>query len=208
MKINRFKLWAVAVSFMLAVPTFAQDGPNAENGKKLYEANNCGSCHALDKKLVGPALRGVHERRSEEWLVSWIRNNKKFRESGDADAIKLYNDYGGAAMNIFENLTPADVLDIVEYIKTAPAPKAASGPAVASTGGEQDGDDPTTKYILLILVAVFSIVLVVLARVRNTMKRIAAEKSRKIILNFLITRNGINAICQKQLQTGILLYWH
>ena len=177
MKINRFKLWAVAVSFMLAVPTFAQDGPNAENGKKLYEANNCGSCHALDKKLVGPALRGVHERRSEEWLVSWIRNNKKFRESGDADAIKLYNDYGGAAMNIFENLTPADVLDIVEYIKTAPAPKAASGPAVASTGGEQDGDDPATKYILLILVAVFSIVLVVLARVRNTMKRIAAEKS-------------------------------
>ncbi len=173
---NRFKIWAIASLIAITTPTFAQDAPNADNGKKLYEANNCGSCHALDKKMVGPALRGVHERRSEEWLIQWIRNNKKFRESGDPDANKLYQEYGGAAMNIFENLTPAQVLDIVEYIKTAPAPSApkTTGPAVDSNAGDQD--DSSTKYILLILVAVFAIVLMVLARVKNTLKRIAAER--------------------------------
>lgn len=177
MNINRFKFWAVATMFAFSSPTFAEEARSAEEGKKLYEANNCGSCHALDKKLVGPALRGVHERRSEEWLVSWIRNNKKFRESGDADANKLYQEYGGAAMNIFENLTPAQVLNIVEYIKTAPAP-AAAGPKVAvDATADADKSDPSTKYILLILVAVFSIVLVVLARVRSTLRKIAAEKS-------------------------------
>ena len=174
MKINRFKIWAVSASFAITAPIFAQGAPNAEEGKKLFDANNCGSCHALDKKLVGPALRGVHDRHSNEWLIQWVRNNKKFRESGDADAIKLYNDYGGAAMNIYENLTPAQVLDIVEYIKTAPAP-AAPKTDTAVTSSDAPVTDPTTKYVLLILLAVFSIVLIVLARVRNTLKRIAAE---------------------------------
>src|SRR6056300_1480985 len=101
MKINRLRVWAVALAFAVTTPILAEEAArSAEEGKKLYEANNCGSCHALDKKVVGPALRGVHERRSEEWIVQWVRNNKKFRESGDPDANKLYNDYGGAAMNI------------------------------------------------------------------------------------------------------------
>ncbi len=175
MSINRFKFWALAALLAVSVPSFAQDKPNAEEGKKLYEANNCGSCHALDKKVVGPALRGVHTRRSEEWLVQWIRNNKKFRESGDADANALYQEYAGAQMNIFENLKPADVLNIVEYIKTAPEPKKPSAVADPNAGGA-DKEDPSTKYILLILVAVFAIILFVLARVKNTLKRVAAER--------------------------------
>ena len=177
MKINRLRVWAVALAFAVTTPILAEEAArSAEEGKKLYEANNCGSCHALDKKVVGPALRGVHERRSEEWIVQWVRNNKKFRESGDPDANKLYNDYGGAAMNIYENLSPADVLNIVEYIKTAPAPKAKTA-NVAVAGASSDEEDPSTKYILLILVAIFAIVLIVLARVRNTLKRLAAEKN-------------------------------
>lgn len=174
MNISRIKMWALAIGFTIASPILSQAQPNADEGKKLYEANNCGSCHALDKKVVGPALRGVHERRSEDWLVQWIRNNKKFRESGDADAIAIYNEYGGAAMNIFENLTPAQVLDIVEYIKTAPAPAAPK--TDAPVGPAEPQADPSTKYILLILVVIFGIVLMVLGRVKNTLRRVAAEK--------------------------------
>ena len=130
------------MAFMaVSVSSYAQDKRNAENGKKLYEANNCGSCHALDKKMVGPALRGVHTRHSEDWLVQWVRNNEKFRkETKDPDAIALYNEYGGAAMNIFENLTPANVLDIVEYIKTAPEAKKATVVAVSENQKEDDND--------------------------------------------------------------------
>ena len=174
MSINRFKFWALTALLAVSAPSFAQDKPNAEEGKKLYEANNCGSCHALDKKVVGPALRGVHTRRSEEWLIQWIRNNKKFRESGDADANALYQEYGGAQMNIFENLTPAQVKNIVEYIKTAPEPKKPTAVVDPNAGG--DKEDPSTKIILLILVAVFAIILVVLAKVKKTLKRAAIEK--------------------------------
>ncbi len=148
---------------------------NAEEGKKLYEANNCGSCHALDKKVVGPALRGVTERRSEEWLVQWIQNNKKFRESGDADAIALFNEYGGAAMNIFENLKEADIKNILEFIKTAPKPTAAKAAAGTAASTPQD-NSKATMYALLSLVAVFFIVLIILTKVKATLRKLAAEQ--------------------------------
>lgn len=157
----------------------AADKPNAEEGKKLYEANNCGSCHALDKKVVGPALRGVSSRRNEEWLIKWIRNNEALRKSGDADANALYKEYGGAAMNIFENLTPDQVRHILEYIKTAPKPVAAKKPAAGADAAPKD--DSSTLYILLALIGIFVIVLFILGKVRNTLRRLAAEQSGEVL---------------------------
>ena len=142
---KNMKVWMLSAVMAISVSSYAQDKPNAENGKKLYDANNCGSCHALDKKLVGPALRGVGTRHSSDWLVKWVRNNEKFRKvDKDPDAIALYNDNGQAAMNVFENLTPANVLDIIEYIKTAPAPAKVATVVVDNTDKE---DDSTTLYI-------------------------------------------------------------
>lgn len=123
---------------------------------------------------MGPALRGVTDRRSEEWLIKWIRNNEAFRKSGDADANALYKEYGGAAMNIYENLSPNQVKHILEYIKTAPkpAPKA----PVVSTDGEAVKADSNALYILIALIGVFIIVLIILGKVRNTLRRLAAEQ--------------------------------
>ena len=72
----------------------------ATEGEKLFKAN-CTSCHAMDIKQTGPALNGVHTRRSEEWLLKWILNNEKFRESGDKDAIAIFIEYNKVAMNSF-----------------------------------------------------------------------------------------------------------
>ena len=173
MIIKHLKGWALAAILAVSAPVLAQDAPSADEGKKLYEANNCGSCHALDKKVVGPALRGVTDRRSEEWLIQWIRNNEKFRKSGDADANALYEEYGGAAMNIFENLSPLQVQHILEYIKTAPAPVQEKAQTTDVTAEE---DNSNSIYILLILVAVFAVVLLVLSKVKNTLLRVAAEQ--------------------------------
>ena len=43
-------------------------------GKSLFNAN-CAACHKLDKKLVGPALGKISERREMDWLKAWIKNN-------------------------------------------------------------------------------------------------------------------------------------
>lgn len=156
---------------------FAQDAPSAEEGKKLYEANNCGSCHAFDKKIVGPALRGVTERRSEEWLLQWIKNNKKFRESGDADANALFKEYGGAAMNIFENLSDVQIKNILEYIKNAPKPVVAKVAETPVNGTPAQSTGNTSLYVILSLVGVFLVVLMILTKVKSTLRKLAAEQS-------------------------------
>lgn len=161
----------------------AESKPNAEEGKKLFEANNCGSCHQLDKKAVGPALRGVTKRRSEEWLVKWIRNNEALRKSGDADAIALFKEYNGAGMNIFESLTPANVKDILAYIETAPKP---TPPKKADGAGEKAGASgaasaDTALYIVLVLIGILLIVLVILGKVQNTLRRLSAQQDSNVL---------------------------
>ena len=78
-----------------------------------------------------------------------------------------------AARNNETSAFRANVLDIIEYIKTAPAPAKVATVVVDNADKK---DDNTTLYILVLLVAIFAVVLLVLARVQNTLKRVAAEK--------------------------------
>jgi cytochrome c553 len=54
----------------------AQDDP--AKGKSLFNTN-CASCHKMDKKMTGPALRNVESRLAEEegldraWINTWIK---------------------------------------------------------------------------------------------------------------------------------------
>ena len=43
-----------------------------KDGMALFKAN-CAACHAIDRKVVGPALSGVWDRwESEDKLVEWV----------------------------------------------------------------------------------------------------------------------------------------
>ena len=42
-------------------------------GKSLFNSN-CAACHQLNRKAVGPALRGVTDKYDKEWLYKWIKN--------------------------------------------------------------------------------------------------------------------------------------
>jgi len=76
MSSNSIKTWLLSAAIACSITLHAQSKPNAEEGKKLYEANNCGSCHALDKKVVGPALRGVKPAvRTNGWLNGSVTTN-------------------------------------------------------------------------------------------------------------------------------------
>ena len=91
MFLNRVKIFRkvtiVGVLLMLATATFnasAQgkvDGDPAK-GKELFE-NNCASCHAVHKVMVGPALKGITERRKIDWIIQWVKNPAKVIASGD-----------------------------------------------------------------------------------------------------------------------------
>lgn len=120
--------WAVAVIGLLL---WAQDG------KALFEAN-CASCHAINRRIVGPALKGTHERWGDEAeIIKFIQNsqayiNGNFKNS--AYAKKLYEEYNRAVMTAFTALSLDEIKAILDYIKAESA-AAESVPAVSGAAG-------------------------------------------------------------------------
>jgi len=119
------KSLTILLFFAFSVSSYSQDVDEARQkaGKKLFKSL-CASCHKLDKKLVGPALGGVEERRENSWLKSWIKNNAEFQKV-NAEAAEAAQ-YSATAMNAFPQLNDAQIDDILYYttvgeIKKAPA---------------------------------------------------------------------------------------
>ncbi len=106
----------VLLFFAFSVSSFSQeiDEARQKEGKKLFKSL-CASCHKLDKKLIGPALAGIEERRENDWLKAWIKNNAELRASGDADAIAIFEEYNGSNMTAFPQLSDKNIDDILYY---------------------------------------------------------------------------------------------
>src|SRR5688500_16613500 len=71
--------------------------PPAEEGKTIFAAR-CASCHNVNKDLTGPALAKVDERRSMEWIVSFIRSSQSLVKSGDKDAVAVFEKFNRIPM--------------------------------------------------------------------------------------------------------------
>jgi mono/diheme cytochrome c family protein len=125
-------LASLSFLFLFSFNLSAQEGDYA-NGKKLFNAN-CAACHKLDKKLIGPALGGVTDRRENEWLQAWIKDNNALRASGDQDAIDIFNEYNGMVMTAYPQLTEQDINDILVYTNGEPE----EAPATAAVTQEVD----------------------------------------------------------------------
>ena len=152
---------------------------SAEAGKKLFKAN-CASCHKLDKKLVGPALGDVTQRRSEEWLLKWIRNNAEFRASGDKDAKAIFEEYGGSVMQAFPALTDDDIKSILAYTIEGDK-KAAPAPAADAVAAPAAGGDTSSPWLVYLLGGFLLINLYLLLRVRNTLKQLNGEEPTNLV---------------------------
>ena len=94
--------------------TFDQNIVNS--GESLFKGN-CTVCHAINEVVIGPALRDVHERQSEEWIYAFIKNSQKVIKSGDEYAVDLYNQYNQTLMTSFD-FSDDELNAILTYIKS------------------------------------------------------------------------------------------
>jgi mono/diheme cytochrome c family protein len=90
---------------------------DAAEGEKLFNAN-CTACHAINDKVVGPALKDVDKRHTEAWIIKWVKNSQAMVKSGDAEALKIYNEYNQSVMTAFPQFSDAQVKSILAYVKT------------------------------------------------------------------------------------------
>ena len=176
---RRFGSVLAAVIFLFSVTTVSAFEGDASNGKKLFKSN-CASCHKLDKKLVGPALTGVTDKYSEEWLLAWIRNNAELRASGDADAIAIFEEYNGSVMSAFPALSDQDIFDILQYTiegdkKAVPVGGDLAGTTVVVEGKNYDSEITIGLGVLLFLMVML------LARMKNTLRLVQGKDPVSIL---------------------------
>ena len=117
-KISRFILGSLVFLLFFTSNLSAQEG-DYTNGKKLFNAQ-CAACHKLDKKLIGPPLKGVTEKREKEWLIAWIKDNQALIKSGDKLAKQVFEENNKLPMTAFPQLSDQDIDDILEYTKGEP----------------------------------------------------------------------------------------
>jgi mono/diheme cytochrome c family protein len=166
-----FLPFIILLSVITTHQAAAQDDAAIQAGKKLFNAN-CAACHKLNKRAVGPALKGVSAKYDKEWLYSWIKNSTAMVKSGDAQAVAIYEEYNGSVMTSFPQLSNEDIDNIITYTDyTPPAPAVAPIPAGAAAQGSESGVSNT--IILLALSLVFGILIVMLFLVQRTLMRIA-----------------------------------
>ncbi|WOD45322.1 c-type cytochrome [Hwangdonia lutea] len=171
--------FVVLLAFTTALT--AQEGDPAK-GKSLFNSN-CAACHTLDKKMTGPALRHIEQRLADdegldrEWLYTWIKNSAGMVKSGDAYANKIYDEYNGAAMTAFPQLSNEDIDHILAYTaeeKKAPV-VAETAAAEGGAGGETGG--VSNEIILGALTILFMLLAAGLFVVNKTLRRFAAAQN-------------------------------
>jgi mono/diheme cytochrome c family protein len=145
-------------------PSDAAMMATAKDGMALFKAN-CAACHAVDRKMVGPALAGVWDRwDSENKLLAWIKNSQDFLATGDAYANKLYNEYNKSVMQAFPTLTDDQIRNILVYVKAKqngidPAAPAGAAPAAGAATAQPQETKPWLLYSLMGFLAVLALLL-------------------------------------------------
>ncbi|WP_318343728.1 c-type cytochrome [Flagellimonas baculiformis] len=91
------------------------DQEMAARGQAKFDAI-CVACHMVDQRMIGPAMKGVYERRSPEWVMNMILNPDGMLKE-DPIAKALLKEYNNAIM-LDQNLTEEEARDVAEYLRT------------------------------------------------------------------------------------------
>ena len=86
----------------------------ANSGEKLFN-QLCTSCHMVNEDYVGPAMSGILDRRSPEWIMNMILNPIQMLEE-DPIAIELLKEYDFEYM-YNQNLLEEEAREILEYFR-------------------------------------------------------------------------------------------
>lgn len=76
----------------------------------------CTACHMVDQRMIGPAMSGVYERRSPEWVMNMILNPDGMLKE-DPIAKALLKEYNNAIM-LNQNLSEEEARAVAEYLRT------------------------------------------------------------------------------------------
>lgn len=200
-KTPRFVLTSLifTLTLLLSISLSAQDAEGGEAaadgiptddavvsaGESLFKAN-CTQCHAIHEKVIGPALKDVHERREKSWLLSWIKNSQKMIQSGDETAVSLWEEYNKTAMPAYP-FSDEEITSILSYVKVESAKEPAAEVAATDGGSDgttaQAGNQVASGYltaVLVVLIVVLVLILVVLGLIVSVLTKYLKDQKTEL----------------------------
>lgn len=90
-----------------------------DQGKKTFQ-NKCSTCHQLDKRMVGPALRGVTSRRSPEFIMNMILNPTEMQNEHPV-VKKLIAEFGTRMADL--GIDREEARALLEYLRSVEGQK-------------------------------------------------------------------------------------
>jgi mono/diheme cytochrome c family protein len=147
-------------------------GGDPVKGKELFNAN-CAACHKLDAKATGPMLRGISAKHEMAWLYKWVHNSSDMIKSGDAVAVKLFEENNKSVMTAFPQLANADIDNIIAYT-SEPKAEAAASTGTASVPGTAAPESAISNNVILgALGLVMAMLVVMLFLVNKVLSKVA-----------------------------------
>ncbi len=131
---SKLSIWRGMFGALLVAGWLSGSQPAAaqESGKEIYQ-KACAACHSIGAgRLVGPDLKGVNDKRPEDWLLKFIKSSDKLVKSGDKTAQALLDEYKMPMPD--QALTDDQIKKVLAHIKEAgggPAAGQESAPAPA-----------------------------------------------------------------------------
>lgn len=93
----------------------AIDDALVANGAKAFK-QKCTTCHKPVGKLIGPAMKGIYERRHPAWVMNILLNPTEMLKE-DPIAKALLAEYNNILM-INQNLSQEEARAIAEYLRS------------------------------------------------------------------------------------------
>ncbi|NMH27082.1 c-type cytochrome [Flavobacterium silvaticum] len=160
-----------------AAPAEAKGDPAA--GKALFNSN-CAACHKLDSKSTGPALRGVAGKHDMSWIYKWVHNSSEMIKSGDAAAVKLFEENNHSVMTAFPQLSETDINNIIAYT-SEPKAEPVTPPGAGPPGTAAADSGISNNVILGALIVVLFILVIMLVMVNRVLNRVAEKNGLEIV---------------------------
>ncbi len=149
-------------------------------GEKLFKAN-CTVCHAVNDKVIGPALRDIDKRRNLDWIKAFVKNSQKVIQSGDEYAVNLYNEYNKTEMTAFD-FEDAEIASIVGYLKAESAKEiVVAAEETATVGSGEVATQESSQFVntvMIVLLVVLVLILAQLTRARAMLKKYLSKHEK------------------------------
>ncbi|MBL4678427.1 MAG: c-type cytochrome [Mucilaginibacter sp.] len=175
--LKQFSRSVLLVAGLVAAGFNAHAQADAAKGEAIFKAK-CTACHKIETRMTGPALGPqLTEETDDAYLIKWVQNSQALVAAKNPKAVKIFNEFNGTPMTAFEDLSDADVSNVITYVRTEwkkiqSAPKPATGGETA----EDKGPSSVVVWGLIGVIVIAFIVILVLNKVIGTLERLLLNK--------------------------------